>query len=221
MWKVILHCVKATFPIIAGFSTFMNSAFSQQHVIADKDNTRPEATAQQNNVAKIKFFSAVQMEGYNEIQWSALLEQDTRRYIIEYSADGINYQTAGEAVPLAGTYKLKHYTLDTRTFLYRIRMENYNGKFFNSGVFLLEGSDISPVKLYPTTVEGNTINLRLDLPVERTSIISTDGREVFAKELGGKSGTLQVVIPSLSKGMYWMTFYGNGWQATEGFVVGR
>ena len=63
------------------------------------------------------------MHGYNEIQWSAVAKEDTRRFIVEYSVDGINYQSAGELTPLAGNYSLKHYTLDTRTFLYRIRME--------------------------------------------------------------------------------------------------
>jgi hypothetical protein len=37
-------------------------------------------------------------------------EEDTRRFIVEYSADGINYQSAGELTPLKGDYSLKHYT---------------------------------------------------------------------------------------------------------------
>jgi hypothetical protein len=56
-------------------------------------------------------------------------EEDTRRFIVEYSADGVNYQSAGELTSLAGNYTLKHYTLDTRTFLYRIRMEKRMAAF--------------------------------------------------------------------------------------------
>ena len=222
MWKVILQHVKTAFPLVAGFSAFMNSVYSQQHVIADKDNTRPEITAQVATPAKITNFSAIQRNGYNDIQWTALSEQDTRRYIVEYSIDGINYQTAGEKLVVNGTYDLKHYTRDTGTFLYRIRMEKKDGRFYNSNLFLMEGSDISPVKIYPTIVEGNIVNAILDFPVERINVTSSNGQQVFAKELGEVSGTIRVNIPSsLNKGMYLMTFYGNGWKTTSKFIIAR
>ena len=220
MRKVILQLVKATFPILAGFSTLISSAYSQQNIIAGKDDTHPEIANQQYNSAKIYKFSAAQMHGYNEIQWSAMAEEDTRKFIVEYSADGINYQSAGELTPLAGNYSLKHYTLDTRTFLYRVRMEKKDGRFFNSTRFLLGGVDIGPVKIYPTIVEGNTINLQMYLPVHRINIISLDGKQVMQKDIGGNAGFTQVAIPVLSKGTYLMTFYGKGWQSTEKFMIG-
>jgi hypothetical protein len=220
MRKVILQLVKATFPILAGFSTLINSAYSQQNIIAGKDDTHPEITAQQYSPAKIYELSAVQMHGYNEIQWSAMAEEDTRRYIVEYSSDGINYQSAGELTPLRGIYSLKHYTLDTRTFLYRIKIEKKDGRFFNSTNFLLGGIEIAPVKIYPTIVEGNTLNLRMTFPVQRMNIMSFDGKQVMAKDLGGIIGSTQVAIPVLSRGQYLVTFYGNGWQSTEKFMIG-
>jgi hypothetical protein len=222
MWKVILQYVKATFPLVAGFSTSVNSAYSQQNIIADKDNTRPEITAQAATPAKITYFSAIQRNGYNDIKWTALSEQETRRYIVEYSIDGINYQTAGEKVVVNGVYDLKHYTRDTGTFLYRIRMEKKDGRFYNSNVFLMEGSDIPPVKIYPTIVEGNIVNAIIDFPVERINVVSSNGQQVFAKELGEASGTIRVTIPaSLNKGMYLMTFYGYGWKTTSKFLIAR
>ena len=218
MRNVILQFVKAT-ALIAGFSTFMNSAYAQQNIIAGKDDTHPEIAAQQYNSAKIFNLNAIQMHGYNEIQWSAIAEEDTRRFIVEYSADGINYQSAGELTPLAGRYSLKHYTLDTRTFLYRIRMEKRDGRFFNSGNFLLDGIDIALVKIYPTIIEGNTMNLQMTFPVHRMSIVSLDGKQVMAKDLGGIRGFTQIAIPVLSRAQYLVTFYGNGWQRTEKFII--
>ena len=219
MRKVILQFVKAT-AVITGFSTLMCSAYGQQHVIDKKDETHPEIATQQSAPAKIYLFKAVPMHGYNEIEWSAVAEQDTRRFIVEYSADGINYQTAGELTPFDGVYKLKHYTLDQQTFLYRIRMEKKDGRFFNSSAFLLGGIDARPVKLYPTIVEGNTVNLQMYLPVQRIQIISLDGKQVMQKDIGANAGFTQVSIPVMNKGTYLMTFYGNGWQSTEKFIVG-
>ena len=220
MRKIILEIVKATGPIAAGFFLVTSSAYSQQNIIAGKDDTHPEVTAQQYMPAKIYRFSAVRMNGYNEIKWLAAAEEDTRRFIVEYSTDAINFQTAGEITPVAGDYILKHHILDSRTFLYRIRMEKKDGKFFSTGSFLLGGVDIAPVRLYPTIVTGNTVNLQMYLPVHRMSIISFDGKQVMAKDLGGITGTTQVALPVLGRGQYVVTFYGNGWQSTEKFMIG-
>jgi len=56
--------------------------------------------------------------------------------------------------------------------------------------------------------------------VHRVNIISTDGKQVLQKDLGGTSGFSQLAIPVLSKGTYLITFYGNGWQSTEKFMIG-
>ena len=220
MWKEFLQYVRAAF-LVAGFSTLINSANGQQNIIADKDNTHPELTRQQFMPPKIFSIRAIPNNGFNEIEWSAVAEQDTRRFIVEYSTDGVNYQTAGESSPLTGEYKLKHYTPDTRSILYRIRMEKKDGRFFNSAIFLLDGYDHAPVKIYPTMVEGNTINMQFWIPVERINIFSSSGQQVFAKEMAGFMGSTQIVIPSLSRGTYMMTFYGKGWQSTDRFIIGR
>ena len=219
MRRNILQFVKVT-AMLAGFSTLMNAANSQQNVIDKKDDTHPEISAQQLLPAKIYQFSATKLNGYNEIKWQAAAEDDTKKFIVEYSSDGLNYQSAGEVTPITGIYTLKHHTLDLRTFLYRIRMEKKDGRYFTTGSFLLGGIDVRPVMLYPTIVENNTVNLQMYLPVNRISILSTDGKQVMQKDLEGTAGFSQMSIPVLSKGTYLITFYGNGWQSTEKFMIG-
>src|ERR1051325_2258461 len=119
MCKWILQFVKATFAVLAGLSTLMHTALSQQNIIADKDNTHPEQSRGYYMPARILAFTAVQQNGYNEVQWAAVNEADTRRYIIEYSADGFNWTSAGEMVPNTGVYNLKHTINDDRSLLYR------------------------------------------------------------------------------------------------------
>ena len=219
MRKMILQFVKAT-AMLAGFSTLMNTAYSQQNIIDKKDDTHPEISAKQSLPAKIYQFSATRLNGYNEIKWQAAAEEDTKKFVVEYSSDGINYQSAGEVTPMAGIYTLKHQILDPSTFLYRIKMEKKDGRFFNTGSFLLGGIDARPVLLYPTIIENNTVNLQMYLPVHRINIISTDGKQIMQKDIGGTSGFTQLSVPQLSKGIYMITFYGNGWQSTEKFMIG-
>ena len=224
MWKAVLQHVKATFPMIAGlFSALViiNPAHSQQNIIANKDNTRPEITRQYNPPpARISTFTATKFNGYNEIQWSVVLEQNTRKFIVEYSYDGINFQSAGEVFSGKGFYELKHYTLDTRPLLYRIRIEELNSKFYYSDLALLDGIAISPVEIYPTVVTGNVVNVNAAFPVERINIASADGQQMFAKDLGGERDFIRINIPSLNKGLYLITFYGNGWKSTSKFMIG-
>ena len=219
MRKLFIQYFKATV-LIAGFSTVMNVAYSQQNIIDKKDDTRPEISAQQSLPAKIYQFSAIKLHGYNEIKWQAAAEEDIKKFVVEYSGDGINYQSAGEVTPMTGIYTVKHHTLDSRTFLYRLRMEKKDGRFFNTGSFLLGGIDARPVMLYPTIVENYSVNLQMYLPVHRINVVSTDGKQVMQKDLGGTSGFTQLSVPALSKGTYLITFYGNGWQSTEKFMIG-
>jgi hypothetical protein len=106
-----------------------------------------------------------------------------------------------------------------RPVLYRIRIEELNGKFSNSSIILLDGIDVPVVKVYPTIIRGNSINADAAFPVERIAVVSTDGRQVFAQDLNGVRDFIPLTIPSLEKGMYFITFYGNGWKTTSKFVV--
>ena len=221
MWKAILQTVKATFPVIAGclISALCNQSYSQQWVIADKNNTRPEVKRQFTSPAMVTSVSVKKFNGYNEISWNALSEQNTRKFIVEYSFDGTDFLAAGEALSFNGFYNLKHYTLDTRPVLYRIRTEELNGKFSYSSLILMDGIDVPVVKIYPTVVTGNTLNAEAALPVERITITSEDGRSVFARDLNGVRDFIPLTIPALNKGMYFITFYGNGWKTTSKFLI--
>ena len=218
---------KAVLPSIRGILSLaviaMTSfpAFSQQDVIANKMNTRPEVTRQLNTVS-IPFFSATRWNGYNEIEWSARGDQDTRQFIVEYSSDGIYFQSVGQLMAnstLAGRYTYKHPTFDIRPMLYRLRIEDLNGGYVYSQTILLGGEQGSPVKIYPTIISGNTVNVIAGLPLERVRVVSENGRQVYTQEMAGKAESITVVLPQLSKGVYWMSFTGRGWQATEKFII--
>lgn len=196
------------------------TSMAQQHVIADKDNTRPEINNAYASPAFINSFSAQRENGYNDIRWTAVREQETRKYIVEFSTNGIDFQSAGEVlITNSGIYSLKHYSRDDRPVLYRVRIEQLNGRSVITQVVLLEGEHVSPVSFNPTIITGNTINVHADWPVERVLIIAGNGAQVFAKDLNGQSNYIPLVIPSLSKGIYFISFQGAGWKSTSKFII--
>jgi hypothetical protein len=214
--KIIATALLAT---ILLFSTCTPS-LAQQHIIADKDNTRPDINNTVSQPAFINSFSVQKGGGYNEIRWAAIREQETRNYAVEYSTNGIDFQSAGEVlVNNTASYSLKHVTNDTRAAVYRVKISLLNGRFVYSESMFVIGDIFSPVSFYPTIVTGNTINLNATWPVERMVIVSTNGSQVFAKDLNGETQRIPVVIPSLGKGIYFMSFYGTGWKTTEKFIV--
>jgi hypothetical protein len=195
------------------------SGYAQQYVIADKDNTRPEVTLQTSLPALITRFNVQRTNGYIEVAWATLREQDIRKYILEYSIDGTDFQTAGEVIANKGAYTFRHHLTDNLPALYRIKMELLNGKYFYSTGAILDGINISPVQIYPTIVQGNTVNVNAYWPVERINIFSSSGQQVFSKDINGKRDYMAIVIPPLDKGIYWMNFYGQGWKTTSKFII--
>src|SRR5687767_14381552 len=118
--------VTALLALIILFST-CSPALAQQHIIADKDNTRPDINNTVSSPAFINSFSVKKGAGYNEINWSAFREQETRSYAVEYSTNGIDFQSAGEVlVNNTANYSLKHVTNDTRAAVYRVKISQLN-----------------------------------------------------------------------------------------------
>ncbi|HKZ68121.1 MAG TPA: hypothetical protein VJ111_17255 [Chitinophagaceae bacterium] len=222
MWNLIFPTIKKSILfLITGFllTLYFTPLHAQQNIIVNKDNTRPE-TSQQFNPAYIPSFVVTKHNGYNEIQWSALGNDAIHKFIIEYSFDGVDFLSAGQVLSNNGIYHHKHYIREARPLLYRVRIEDPAGKLNYSEAVFLEGIDIPPVQLYTTNVKGNVVNANAQLPVERVIIVSGNGVQMFAKDINGLRDFIPIAIPSLHRGLYFITFYGNGWKSTSKFLVG-
>lgn len=223
MWIFISAIIKKPtqyiFAAIAICLCCISPSFSQQNIIADKNNTHPEITLQTSLPALVTRFTAQRGNNYTEVAWAAFREQDVRKYIVEYSVDGENYETAGEVIAHDGAYNFTHRFAEIRPIVYRIKMDLLNGKNFYSSGVLLDGIEISPVQIYPRIIQGNTVNINASWPVERINVFSASGQQVFSKDINGERDYMAIVIPSLGKGIYWMIFYGQGWKTTSKFIV--
>lgn len=213
--------LKSSLVIVAGFAFLSGNIQAQQNVIAEKDNTRPEITRNYSLPARNTSVTASRLSnGYNDIQWSSQVQQDTRRFVVEYTTDGINYQSAGEVqVSAQGAYQLRHSTFESSPMLYRIRAEELNGKSTTTQQVLLDGVENSAVKIYPTVITGNVVNVNAQFPVERIIVLSESGQQVYTQDVNGRSDYMAINIPSLGKGIYFMTFYGRGWKSTSKFII--
>ncbi|RYY62641.1 MAG: T9SS type A sorting domain-containing protein [Chitinophagaceae bacterium] len=196
------------------------TANAQQWVIADKDQTRPDP----NETVPAASYSSVAAEpfnGYNQITWTAAPDVEATRYLVEYSIDGLRYQTAAEIVATAnnGSYSVKHYTQSNEPLLYRIGSQNVSGKMAWSKNFAVDGTPAAPLRIIPNTITGNVLNVNSNWPILRINIFALDGNQVFAKDLNGQRDFIPVAVPQLGKGMYLVSFIGEGWKHTEKILV--
>lgn len=219
MRNLILPLIKkAGFFLFTGLLFFMFSTRldAQQHIIINKDNTRPE-TGMKTISAFVTSLETTRHNGYNEIQWFALERDASHKFFIEYSFDGANFLSAGQVLSNTGAYTHKHYIRDTRPLLYRVRIEAPAGKSTYSNPIFIDGIGIAPVQIYTTVIQGNMVNANAQFPVEKVTIVSVNGMQVFTKDINGSKDFIPIAIPSLGRGFYFITFYGNGWKSTSQF----
>ena len=196
------------------------TAFGQQELIANKMNTRTDVTKPFSNSVGFGVFTAQRLNGQNEIKWSGFSEQNTRRYIVEYSTDGVNFQSAGEVLTGAGNYQLNHHLFITQPIIYRIKAEGADGKYTYSNSVFLDGDVTAPVKIYPTIITGGEVRAIANMPVEQIIVTNSSGQQVFIQSVNGRDNYLSIPLPgSLGKGMYFINFTGNGWQSTGRFII--
>lgn len=217
MRSLISILKEASFLFLAGF-LFIHSTplYAQQYIIINKDNTRPE-TGRQVISTFVTSLETTRHNGYNEIQWLALEKDASHTFFIEYSFDGTNFLSAGQVLSNTGIYTHKHYIRDTRPLLYRVRIDAPTGKSTYSNPIFIDGIGIAPVQIYTTTIQGNIVNANAQFPIEKVTIVSVNGMQVFTKDINGSGDFIPIAIPSLGRGFYFITFYGNGWKSTSRF----
>jgi hypothetical protein len=141
------------------------------------------------------------------LKWTTVAEQNTAKFIIEYSIDGRNYTRVGQVIASrnisGGNYSFHHSVVTAGNAFYRLAIEEDNGQINFSPVVKVSGSE-GKIKIYPTIVRDGIINIVSNRPVEKIQVTNNIGSKVFEKNLKTLSGTTAIVLPSLAKGIYWV-----------------
>jgi len=156
---------------------------------------------------------------YNQLQWATSTEQNTARFIIEYSIEGRNYIRVGQVVASrninGSNYSFQHLVVTSGDAFYRLAIEEDNGKINYSPVVKVFGTE-RKIKIYPTVIRDGTVNIILNAPADKMQITNSTGGRVFEKNLKNVTGTSAIILPPLAKGIYWIqVISGNGVEKTK------
>jgi len=211
----------ARFSVMAGLILALYSGHlnGQQHIVNRKDVTRGE-TSRQYNSFNLPSLTGLEQNIFNEAQRPPSIDQAEKKIMIEYSFDGVNFLPGPQILSSEAIMTYRHALQDTKPILYRLRTEEGTGAVNYSGAFLPKGFTISPVQIQNNIVRGHLLNVTAQFPVEKVLVVSGDGVQLFSRDINGLRDFIPLAIPpSLKRGIYFITFYGNGWNRTSRFMI--
>ncbi len=115
-------------------------------------------------------FEAVAKGDVAELTWITSSERDNKQFIIQRSANGIDFQDIGIKQGAGNSNRLVNYQfIDTKpqagTNYYRLLQEDLDGKKFYSKIEAVNFSNaIGGIAVYPNPVQGNSLTVKV--PVE-------------------------------------------------------
>ncbi len=151
-------------------------------------------------------FSATALNGYNEIKWRTLNEQNVSFFEVEFGTDGTSFSAAGRVnainIPPANNYSFRHNIPVFTKLYYRLKITDRSGRITYSDTVSVSKIFARSVFLYPVPVTGSQLFVYSDRPVEWITLYAADGKRVFQKMFNNLSGRLPVDLPFLQTGVY-------------------
>lgn len=168
-------------------------------------------------------FTGSYFAGYNELKWTTVYEENTKKFIVEYSTNGRNYLPAGEVLSTLSSsgdsYSFKHHTNNTGLLFYRLRIMDIDQSARYSPVISISSRGEAGIKLYPSVIANGVLQVNSGPSIEKIDLFSFDGRHVYSKLMNGVSGYFTIPLPALQKGMYLVRLTGKAFQQTEKIVI--
>lgn len=141
------------------------------------------------------------------LQWSTAQEQDSKEFVAEHSADGVNWTDLGSVDGAGNSNTVKNYTYRHTTPLsgrnyYRIRQTDFNNVSTYSAVrTVIMTASIKPVKILSNPVVNNVLQLQVNTStIQQLSLYTADGRLLWSRQLAG--GTHSIDVSALHSGVY-------------------
>ncbi len=180
------------------------------------DNFQMNETTVVLPVTFINFYGEVK-NNTAALSWTTENEMNASHYVIEKSADGVNYTEAG-TVAAANTGGKHSYTFNAGTVTtknyYRIRQVDISGAYaFSTVVILTNSTTINSLKLYPTNATS-IVNYNIPATANtQAKVFVTDSKgsivssttEQFNNGVNAKS----INIANYNKGIYYVKIVSN------------
>lgn len=164
-----------------------------------------------------------------QIEWTNLTESDISGYVVERSANGIDFTAIGQVAPRSNQADKASYVYNdlaplNGTNFYRVKAMELAGKsIYTKSLRVDMGRNVKGISLYPNPVKGSDITVAFTAGkgLYTMSVLNTAGQVVYRQQLNHAGGTVaqQVSLPSLKAGMYNVLVSGDNFKETKMFVI--
>jgi hypothetical protein len=157
----------------------------------------------------LSMFTVTKNNGTALLQWTTLQETNTDKYIVERSADGINYEMIGTVAANGNTttaskYQFTDKQMATGINYYRIKTMDKDAKFTLSPVRSISNVDNDfTISLLPNPVTKGVVYINTSVNCNRIELRDATGRLIRTVNVKGTQNALPV--EQLTKGMYFVT----------------
>ena len=153
--------------------------------------------------------------GYNAVYWTVAEEDNTAKYIVEYSTNGLDYIPAGELAydPSADfRYVFNHSIGEFPEFSYRLKVKDREGNISNLGdPVTLSRTINNSLSIFPNPNRGVfTVNYFSGREMFTTfRMLDVYGKEVYSREVMSQKGENSFVMGTdfgLENGIYYLSY---------------
>jgi Secretion system C-terminal sorting domain len=182
-----------------------------------------------NPITPVKYagINAQLTNGIVKLSWSTVTEVNTNKYVIEKSADGVNFSAAGE---IAASNSIKYGWIDNTPYTginyYRVKGVDKDGVLSYSSIVSVNGkTKASEMIIAPNPVKGSVMNVQLNNFEKATftlNLINSTGQNVYTTKINNEGGFAMqnIVLPSnVKSGMYKVQLVNGSSQTVKTIIV--
>jgi hypothetical protein len=165
-----------------------------------------------------QFNGAVQIKQV-VLTWTSQDTDPTATFTVQYSTDGVNYQSLQSIVPKKGSLENTYQYVDRNPAnglnYYRLQVNNTTGKYYSSVILIkYAGQPVVVKKLFPVPA-SKFIYLDIVSPARQTlsiDILNSSGIRVKTKSFtpGNSESIIPIAINELPSGTYFMRIHSAG-----------
>jgi hypothetical protein len=185
-----------------------------------------------NALLPVKFtkFSVKQNVGTNELQWQTALENNTNRFEIMRSNNGINFNIIGTVAAAGNSSSLTNYSFNDNSpnignSFYYINTIDIDGKSNKSQVVMVQSSSLENFKLIANPITNYNLQYQVSGMSKgdyQLTIFTIDGKQIQQEKLQFSGGLQTFSIPlhsNLKPGIYVMRINNTDGLKSNTFVV--
>lgn len=156
-------------------------------------------------------FSGQQDDKSVKLHWEVAEEEKVNRYEIEMSTNGTNYSTVGAVkATRRRLYDFSHSPANSPVLYYRLKSVDIDGTYIYSKIIDINFNNYDQKPFVkPSIISTGRFIVELDGNYVRLQVSSMDGKQVLDQNISGRTGQLQISLPSIPSGTYLVRLVGN------------